>query len=372
MKIRAYNKTYRAYHGKNPWKKRLLIAAAVLLILVLLAVLAGWLVFRRELSITGTIRKLDASSPAYFMEVEGDYYFEEFLASGGGSYDAEVAGFLSKKISKGFYQAPVGEFREGCSVLSAISGEKSHLWGRNYDWSTSVPVIVRHIPEEGYASLSTCDFRHITGSDKTLPEGMANQMLAIAALYVPLDGVNSEGLCVADLQVNEGGMPDPDTDKPDLTITTAIRLMLNKAATVDEALALLEQYDIHPSGGISHHLAISDAAGKSVCVEFTTYGFTAVDTAVVTNFNMANGDTSAGGESAEARYNSLMGFFLDSQSATAEKVKNAMSHVSQSDPMQSTQWTMVYGQSEAFVTWYFKNDFQNGITLPILSDSHSR
>ena len=100
-----------------------------------------------------------------------------------------------------------------------------------------------------------------------------NRMLAIASLYVPLDGVNEAGLCVADLEVNEGGMPDPDTEKPDLTVTTAIRLLLDKAGTVEEALALLEQYDIHPSGGISHHLAISDAKGSSVSVEFTGDGF---------------------------------------------------------------------------------------------------
>ena len=235
-----------------------------------------------------------------------------------------------------------------------------------------MPIIVRHIPEEGYPSLSTCDFRHITLNAKTTPEGMADKIMAIAALYVPMDGVNSAGLCVADLQVNEGGMPDPDTDKPDLTVTTAIRLLLNKAATVDEALALLAQYDIHPSGGISHHLAVSDVSGKSVAVEFTEDGFTAVDTAVVTNFNLANGDPSAGGESAETRYNALMGFFLDSQAATAKRVKAAMSHVVQDDADGATQWTVVYDQSVPFVTWYFQGDFSNGVTLPILPDSHSR
>lgn len=372
MKIRAYNKTYHAYHGKRPWKKWLLAALAAVVVLALLLALAGWVVFRRELSIAGTIRKLDAPSPAYFMEVEGDYYFEEFLASGGGSCDAGVSGFLSKKISKGFYQAPVGEYREGCSVLSAMSGEGAHLWGRNYDWSASVPIIVRHIPEEGYASLSTCDFRHITLNAETTPEGMVNRMLAIAALYVPMDGVNEAGLCVADLQVNEGGMPDPDTDKPDLTVTTAIRLLLNKAATVDEALALLERYDVHPSGGISHHLAISDASGKAVSVEFTEGGFTAVDTPVVTNFNLANGDPSAGGEDAEERYNSLMGFFQDSRPATAERVKDAMSRAVQAGTAEITQWTMLYDQNEPYVTWYFQGDLKNGAVLSIQPDSRSR
>lgn len=367
MKIRAYNKTYNAYRGKSQWKKWLFIVLAALAALALLVLLAGWMIFHRELSITGTIQKLDAPSPAYFMEVAGGYYFDEFLASGGASSDGQVSGFLSKKISKGFYQAPVGSYREGCSVLSAW-GADGHLWGRNYDWNGSVPIIVRHIPEEGYTSLSTCDFSHITMSSKTLPEGMVNEMLAIAALYVPLDGVNEAGLCVADLEVNEGGMPDPDTDKPDLTVTTAIRLLLNKASTVDQALELLKQYDIHPSGGISHHLAISDSGGKSVSVEFTGDGFTAVSTDVVTNFNLANGDTAAGGESAENRYNSLMGFFLDSQSATADRVKNSMSHVAQTSGSQATQWTMIYSQAEPFVTWYFSGDFKSGITFPILPE----
>ena len=368
MKRVPYNKMYHAYRGKG--KKKTMYVLGIVLAVLALLLLAAWLLFRQELAVTGTIRPI--GERAYFMEVRGDYHFEEFLEQGGASSDAEVSAFLSKKISKGFYTAPVGTYREGCSVLSAQSAVGSHIWGRNYDWAGSVPVIVRHVPKEGYTSLSTCDFQNITGNPQTLPEGMMNKMLAIAALYVPLDGVNEAGLCVADLEVNEGGMPDPDTEKPDLTITTAIRLLLDKAATVDEALALLEQYDIHSSGGISHHLAISDASGKSVAVEFTADGFTAVETNAVTNFNLANGDTSAGGESAEKRYNQLMGFFLSSTAPTSENAKTAMSHVAQTDTDYITQWSMVYDQNEPYVTWYFDSDFTQGISLPILSDSHSR
>lgn len=365
-------KIYHAYRGKPRWKKALLWGGAALGTLILLTVAGVWLLFRQELAIAGTIRPLGRGSPAYFMEVKGDYFFEEFLDRGGASSDMEVSVFLSKKISKGFYTAPVGDYREGCSVLSAVSAEGFHLWGRNYDWTGSVPIIVRHVPKDGYTSLSTCDFQNITGSSQTLPEGMMNRMLAIASLYVPLDGVNEAGLCVADLEVNEGGMPDPDTEKPDLTITTAIRLLLDKAGTVEEALALLEQYDIHPSGGISHHLAISDAKGSSVSVEFTGDGFTAVDTQAATNFNLANGDTSAGGESAEARYNQLMEFFRSGAAPTAEDVKNAMSLVSQTDIGWITQWSMIYDQANPCVTWYFKGDFVNGVTLPISLDGSGR
>ena len=52
-------------------------------------------------------------------------------------------------------------------------------------------------------------------------------------------------------------------EKVDITTTTAIRLMLDKAADVEEALALLEQYDMHSSAGSCYHFQISDARGKS-------------------------------------------------------------------------------------------------------------
>ncbi len=365
MKFKAYNKMYHAYRGKS---RRALFPRVLAVIggAVLLLLAAAWLLFRQELAITRTIQRLDASSPAWFMEVKGDYHFEEFLDRGGASSDGEVSAFLSRKISKGFYTAPAEGHGTGCSVLSRQDAQGDHLWGRNYDWTGSVPIIVRHIPKEGYASLSTCDFQNVTGSAETLPEGMINEMLAIAALYVPLDGVNAAGLCVADLEVNEGGMPDPDTEKPDLTITTAIRLLLDRAATVDEALALLAQYDVHPSGGISHHLAISDAAGKSVAVEFTADGFQAVDTPVVTNFNLANGDTAAGGENAKERYDRLMGSLLSSTAPSLKDVENSMSHVAQTDGTWPTQWSMVNNPDGPFVTWYFKGNFTNGVTLCIL------
>ena len=370
MKRTPYNKMYHAYRGKSR-RSVLLWALAAAAGIFLLVLLGAWAMFRQELSIAGTVRRLDASSPAWFMEVKGGYYFDEFLEQGGASSDGEVSAFLSKKISKGFYTAPAGDSRVGCSVLSARSADGSHLWGRNYDWTGSVPIIVRHIPEEGYASLSTCDFQNVTGSANTLPEGMINKMLAIAALYVPLDGVNAAGLCVADLEVNEGGMPDPDTEKPDLTVTTAIRLLLDRAATVDEALELLEQYDVHPSGGISHHLAISDSSGASVAVEFTADGFTAVDAQAVTNFNLANGDTAAGGESAQRRYEMLTAR-LKQGISTPKQIQDALAAVSQAEGQWATQWSMVCVPDEPFVTWYFKGDFSSGVTLPIPSDSHSR
>lgn len=345
----------------NIWK--FLIPPAVLLLLI---VVGTGLLFREELSIIRSIEKIAVDKPVYYMEINGDYHFEEFLQAGGAISDKEVSAFLTKCISKGFYSVAVEDSDLGCSVISAKAPDGSHIWGRNFDWTGSVPILVKSVPKDGYASISTCEFQNITSSPSAFPEGIANQMLAIAALYVPMDGVNEAGLCVADLEVNEGGMISVDTDRPDLTITTAIRLLLNRAATVEEAIALLRQYDIHPSGGISHHLAISDATGKSVAVEFVAGDLVIVDTNVVTNFNLAKGDTGAGGENAKQRFDTLSTLYRESGGVlTAEQLKNALEQVSQTDGKWTTQWSIVYEQAGSTAWYYFDSNFEKSYSIVV-------
>ena len=48
---------------------------------------------------------------------------------------------------------------------------------------------------------------------------------------------------------------------------SAIRMILI-IVNVDEALALLEQYDMNSDIGTAHHYAIADASGRSVVVEY--------------------------------------------------------------------------------------------------------
>lgn len=53
-----------------------------------------------------------------------------------------------------------------------------------------------------------------------------------------------------------------------LYTTTAIRLVLDKAATVEEAIELLKQYNIYFSGGIECHYLIADASERSVIAKY--------------------------------------------------------------------------------------------------------
>ena len=92
------------------------------------------------------------------------------------------------------------------------------------------------------------------------------EVKTLAALYAPLDGMNEAGLAVSVNLIEDSDNIEQDTDKPDITTTTAIRLLLDKAANVDEALDLLRQYDLHSSMGMMIHFALADSAGRSVAV----------------------------------------------------------------------------------------------------------
>lgn len=136
--------------------------------------------------------------------------------------------------------------------------------GRNFDWegANSSAIIIHTKPQNGYDSYSTSWFYFLGFGQNWKPEGFANQYMALAAIYVPLDGINEKGLCVADLVNGDNEQTHQKTDKVDLTASTAIRLLLDRAATVDEAIELLEQYDMNSAVGMSHHIAISDASGS--------------------------------------------------------------------------------------------------------------
>ena len=59
-----------------------------------------------------------------------------------------------------------------------------------------------------------------------------------------------------------------ENGRPDITSTVLLRVILDYAATVEEAVAIAEKYDMHDSANSSFHYMISDANGKSAVLEY--------------------------------------------------------------------------------------------------------
>ena len=94
-----------------------------------------------------------------------------------------------------------------------------------------------------------------------------DKLLLLASPYIPFDGMNEKGVAISVNMVN-GDKIEQSTDKIDITTTTLIRLVLDKASSVYEAINLIKQYDLNDSTGGPYHFQIADKSGKSVVIEY--------------------------------------------------------------------------------------------------------
>lgn len=105
-----------------------------------------------------------------------------------------------------------------------------------------------------------------------------DKITCLAAPYTPLDGINDAGVSCGIYMSYQGKGTAPDsgataTDqqeaaKANITSTTMLRLVLDYADDVDEAVELIQNYNLHDSAQTSFHYMIADASGKSAILEW--------------------------------------------------------------------------------------------------------
>ena len=109
---------------------------------------------------------------------------------------------------------------------------------------------------------------HLGLSLENMPtKNFINRVITLAAPYAPLDGMNEKGLAIGVLVIEDGKVHQ-NTGKVPITTTSAIRMVLDKAATVDEAIELLKNYDMNSSGETGYHFQIADATGNTAVIEY--------------------------------------------------------------------------------------------------------
>ena len=112
--------------------------------------------------------------------------------------------------------------------------------------------------------------------------------ILLAAPYMCVDGMNEKGLTVSLLDIDLTPETHMSTDKPDITIILTIRLLLDRTAIVDEAIEMLEKYDMHIAHNFTQHIFIADAKGNSAIVEWYQKEMKVVKYAVCTYFRMSS------------------------------------------------------------------------------------
>lgn len=342
-------------------KKAVKIILLTLLALTVLGVAGAYLTFKPMIKGAQSVRKL--TEGLYYMEYRGDDGFDALIAQGGGQSASELVGYVMNFLSKGFYNPPVtpAPADYGCSALTARTPDGEVLMGRNFDFSSATGLVLHTIPTHGYETITTFNVEFFGFGEGWLPEGFANQYMALSGLFFALDGLNEKGLAVADLMAGDDVVTRQDSGKPALTTTSAICYLLKNAATVDEALELLRGIDMHSDIGAAHHYAISDASGRSVAVEYVDNRMVVVQTPALTNHYLCEEKRNVGLIEGDRRYDYLCG-----QHAAAggtldrRQLTTAIAAVSQ-PPAEGdwlgTAWTMVMNLTSPSVTYYSRRQF---------------
>jgi hypothetical protein len=158
-----------------------------------------------------------------------------------------------------------------CSLFAALGDADNMFYGRNFDWEYSPAVLLFTDPPDGYASVSMVDIAYLgfggtkAGTLTDLP--LIERRSLLDTPFMPFDGMNEHGLVVGMAAVPGSEMPY-DQDKETIDSLIVIRKMLDHARDVDEALAILQSYNIRWGGGPPLHYLIADPLGHSVLVEF--------------------------------------------------------------------------------------------------------
>jgi hypothetical protein len=270
-----------------------------------------------RLKTLSSFKKID-DFPLYVMWYYGDYHFIDVLKR--------------------------GIRRDGawaCTCFKAISKEDGSLMGRNFDWEDHPALLLFTDPPDGYASVSMVDIFYLGYNKKDIPKNNPGSLFT--APHIPFDGMNEHGLAIGMMAVQEA---DPPRDSGKVTISSlnVIRLMLDYAKNVEEALSLIAEYNIDFTDGPPLHYLIADAAGDSVVVEFVDRQMKVIRSEkpwqVSTNFIISD-EKPGDGPSGCRRYNKVWQKLTDTGGRISqEEALGLLKIVSQVN----TIWSIVYDQ----------------------------
>ena len=275
--------------------------------------------------------------------------------------------FLGWVLDNHLYGAPNFfsdvDFSYGCSAFAAVSPEGDHLFGRNFDLFETDVLMMHSHPDGAYESIAIADLAVLGVSENSdmSPDSFLGRAAMIITPYVVVDGMNEAGVGAGILQINIDETHQ-DNGKSDLLVFCAIRGILDTCASVDEALALLESYDIHSDLGYDYHLFITDRSGRYVVVEWLEGEMVVVEQPYCTNSVVAPGEYYDMG-TPDGRMDTISECLGTERVVTAEEAMAILDAVQNEDGF--TEWSCVYNLDDFTVSICLDADYETVYTFSV-------
>ena len=233
-----------------------------------------------KLAMLHSMKDLDGTGRLYEINYTADYMLDKVLAAGI-TKSNDLFNYVAYLLfdNKPNESANVS-YGAGCSAFAVPDPKsKDFLMGRNYDYRHSnntgyvatSAILVHTAPEGGKKSISMVDgLNLIYYGQGFYTDGNTDLSLLMGLPYAALDGINEDGFAIGILALKEE-QTEQLSDKPKISPTVAIRLLLDRASTVEEAVAMLDNYamDMRGNGRSNYHYFMADATGDYAIVEYT-------------------------------------------------------------------------------------------------------
>ncbi|WP_394283038.1 linear amide C-N hydrolase [Frisingicoccus sp.] len=337
--------------------KRVLI---ILLMIVVLAAAVFLGIYFTRIQTIGSIEQLtdyEDGYNLYRMDVKYDYSIENVINRGIEDDQMMIDSMLKEVLPLLPVKMKAPNF--GCTSFSLTDTDGDVHMGRNYDFkSDTSAMLVYCTPKDGYKSVAVAALDNVSAN--VPDENIKKKLASLASPFICLDGINEKGVSISVLTLDSEPVRQ-NTGKPIISTTLAIRLVLDRAATTEEAVELLRSYDMYSSAGRDYHFYITDASGDGRVVEYDceseTRELVATPTEAVTNFfiiykekalpNQKNGIYGHGRE----RYDAVMKVLEEEKgNYTNDTVWKAMKSAAQypdpDDITSNTQWSVSYNNTD--------------------------
>lgn len=218
------------------------------------------------------------------MEVKYDYSIEDIIAYGIDDNQDMFDAILKEALPLLPIIIEAPSF--GCTAFNMTTKDGEQLMGRNYVFKNDTSSLLIYCsPKDGYKSIAFAALDNVKANSPL--SSISKKIATLTAPFICLDGINEKGVLIAVLVVDSEPV-NQDTGKDKIFTTLVIRLVLDKAASTEEAINLLKQYDMFASFGKDYHFYINDSTGNGVAVEWDCESLTreivTTKVDIVTNF----------------------------------------------------------------------------------------
>ena len=353
-------------------KKTIKVILAVVLAVVLLGAGAFGVLYAGRIKTMSSIQKITDYSDGYNlyrMNVDYDYQLDDIIKRGITDDQSMIDAILAEALPLLPVKIKAPKF--GCTAFTLTDENGQTHMGCNYDFKRDTSaMLVYCTPKNGYKSVAFAAMDNVSAN--VPDENLKKKLASLTAPFICLDGMNEKGVSIAVLTLDSTPVHH-DTGKPTIATTLAIRLVLDRAATTQEAVDLLRGYDMFASSGRDYHFYITDASGDGRAVEYDCDSPTRelVDTKIeaITNFyaiykekvlpNQKNGIYGHGRE----RYDAVMEVLETQSPYTDATVWEALKASSQDpnpvDITSNTQWSINFNNTARTAAIALRRNWQD-------------